>query len=195
MTNYVRFENKGNISFGVLEEDTVSEISNAPFDSYQTTGETFSLSNIKLLSPVAPNKVVAIGLNYKSHLGGRPGPEAPEPFLKASTTVIGHGDDIVIPKIALEEGVKIQPEAELALVIGKKCKGATQANALDYVFAYTCGNDVSARDWQQNDLQWTRAKSSDTFAPIGPWMTTGLDPTNIQVICRVGWRSPYQFAR
>ena len=185
MTNYVRFENKGNISFGVREEDTVSEISNAPFDSYQTTGETFSLSNIKLLSPVAPNKVVAIGLNYKSHLGGRPGPEAPEPFLKASTTVIGYGDDIVIPKIALEEGVKIQPEAELALVIGKKCKGATQANALDYVFAYTCGNDVSARDWQQNDLQWTRAKSSDTFAPIGPWMTTGLDPTNIQVICRV----------
>ena len=185
MTNYVRFENKGNISFGVLEGDTVSEISNAPFDSYQTTGETFSLSNIKLLSPVAPNKVVAIGLNYKSHLGGRPGPEATEPFLKASTTVIVYGDDIVIPKIALEEGVKIQPEAELALVIGKKCKGATQANALDYVFAYTCGNDVSARDWQQNDLQWTRAKSSDTFAPIGPWMTTGLDPTNIQVICRV----------
>ena len=77
MTNYVRFENKGIISFGVLEGDTVSEISNAPFDSYQTTGETFSLSNIKLLSPVAPNKVVAIGLNYKSHLGGRPGPEAP----------------------------------------------------------------------------------------------------------------------
>ena len=137
------------------------------------------------MSPVSPNKVVAIGLNYKSHLGGRPGPKAPEPFLKASTSVIGNNDDIIIPKIALDEGVKIQPEAELAVVIGKTCKGASQNNALDFVFAYTCGNDVSARDWQSNDLQWARAKSSDTFAPIGPWMTTDLDPTNIQVICRV----------
>ena len=128
---------------------------------------------------------MAIGLNYKSHLGGRPGPKAPEPFLKASTSVIGNNDDIIIPKIALDEGVKIQPEAELAVVIGKTCKGASQNNALDFVFAYTCGNDVSARDWQSNDLQWARAKSSDTFAPIGPWMTTDLDPTNIQVICRV----------
>ena len=95
------------------------------------------------------------------------------------------GDEIIIPKAAIDEKVKIQPEAELAVVIGKECKGATQANALDFVFAYTCGNDVSARDWQQNDLQWTRAKSSDTFGPIGPWMTTDLDPTNLQVICRV----------
>ena len=147
MTNFVRFQNNGNASFGVLEGETISEISNAPFDSYQTTGNTFSLGSVKLLPPVAPKKIVAIGLNYRSHLGGRPGPEAPEPFLKASTTVVGHGDKIVIPKIALEEGVKIQPEAELALVIGKECKGASQANALDYVFAYTCGNDVSARDW------------------------------------------------
>ena len=105
--------------------------------------------------------------------------------MKASTSVIGNGDEIIIPKAAINEKVTIQPEAELAVVIGKECKGATQANALDFVFAYTCGNDVSARDWQQNDLQWTRAKSSDTFAPIGPWMTTDLDPTNLQVICRV----------
>ncbi|HBE99788.1 MAG TPA: fumarylacetoacetate hydrolase, partial [Dehalococcoidia bacterium] len=143
MTNFVRFQNNGDSSFGVLEEETISEISNAPFSSYQTTGKTFSLGDVKLLSPVSPNKIVAIGLNYKSHLGGRPGPAAPEPFLKASTTVVGPGDNIVIPKIAIDEGVKIQPEAELALVIGKECKGATQANALDYVFAYTCGNDVS----------------------------------------------------
>ena len=85
----------------------------------------------------------------------------------------------------MDERVKIQPEAELGLVIGKDCKGATQANALDYIFAYTCGNDVSGRDWQSNDLSWWRAKSSDTFTPLGPWMVTGLDPTNIQVLCRV----------
>ena len=185
MTTYVRFQNKGNSSFGVLDGETISEISNAPFTSYQTTGNTFTVGDVKLLPPVSPNKIVAIGLNYKSHLGDRPGPAAPEPFLKASTTVIGHRDNIVIPKIAIDEGAKVQPEAELALVIGKECKGATQANALDYVFAYTCGNDVSVRDWQHKDLQWARAISSDTFCPIGPWMTTDLDPTNIQVICRV----------
>ena len=118
MTTYVRFQNKGNPSFGVLDGETISEISNAPFSSYQATGNTFSLGDVKLLSPVSPNKIVAIGLNYKSHLGGRPGPAAPEPFLKASTTVVGHGDDIIIPKIAIDEGAKVQPEAELALVIG-----------------------------------------------------------------------------
>ncbi len=101
--------------------------------------------------PVEPSKIIAIGLNYKSHLGDRPGPKSPEPFIKAPNSVIGHGDEIIIPKIALEEKIKIQPEAELAVVIGKECKSATQSNALDYVFAYTCGNDVSGRDWQRMD--------------------------------------------
>ena len=185
MTNYARFKANGEVSYGVVEGDTVTKITGSPFQSYNSTNDSYAVSDVKLLSPTNPSKVVAIGLNYKSHLGGRPGPEAPEPFLKASTSVIGNGDEIIIPKAAINEKVKIQPEAELAVVIGKECKGATQANALDFVFAYTCGNDVSARDWQQNDLQWTRAKSSDTFAPIGPWMTTDLDPTNLQVICRV----------
>ena len=185
MTNYARFKANEEVSYGVVEGDTVTKITGSPFQSYNSTNDSYAVSDVKLLSPTNPSKVVAIGLNYKSHLGGRPGPEAPEPFLKASTSVIGNGDEIIIPKAAINEKVKIQPEAELAVVIGKECKGATQANALDFVFAYTCGNDVSARDWQQNDLQWTRAKSLDTFAPIGPWMTTDLDPTNLQVICRV----------
>jgi 2-keto-4-pentenoate hydratase/2-oxohepta-3-ene-1,7-dioic acid hydratase in catechol pathway len=185
MATFARFKKDGKAYHGRVEGDALRTISNSPLRSFQETGESVKISDVKLLSPVAPNKVVAIGLNYRSHLGGRPGPEAPEPFLKASTSVIGNDDDIVIPRIALDEGVKIQPEAELAVVIGKDCKGATQENALEYVFGYTCGNDVSARDWQANDLQWARAKSSDTFAPIGPWMTTDLDPTNIQVLCRV----------
>lgn len=185
MATYARFERNGETYYGQVDGDSLKILSDSPLGSFQETGESVKISDIRLLSPVSPNKVVAIGLNYKSHLGGRPGPKAPEPFLKASTSVIGNNDDIIIPKIALDEGVKIQPEAELAVVIGKTCKGATQKNALDFVFAYTCGNDVSARDWQSNDLQWARAKSSDTFAPIGPWMTTDLDPTDIQVICRV----------
>ncbi len=185
MTTYARFAINGAVLHGIVEGDAIKEISGSPLNDYSETGNSHNLKDVKLLPPVAPRKIVAIGLNYRSHLGDKPGPAAPEPFLKSSTTVVGQGDNIVIPKIAIDEGVKIQPEAELALVIGKDCKGATQANALDYVFAYTCGNDVSARDWQANDLQWARAKSSDTFGPIGPWMTTDLDPTNIQVICRV----------
>ena len=185
MATYARFEKNGEIYYGQVDGDNLKILTDSPLGSFQETGESVNISDVRLMSPVSPNKVVAIGLNYKSHLGGRPGPKAPEPFLKASTSVIGNNDDIIIPKIALDEGVKIQPEAELAVVIGKTCKGASQSNALDFVFAYTCGNDVSARDWQSNDLQWARAKSSDTFAPIGPWMTTDLDPTNIQVICRV----------
>ena len=185
MTTFARFEIDGTVLHGIVEGHAIKEISGSPLNDYSETGNSHNLQDVKLLPPVSPRKIVAIGLNYRSHLGDKPGPAAPEPFLKSSTTVVGHGDNIVIPKIAIEEGVKIQPEAELALVIGKDCKGATQDNALDYVFAYTCGNDVSARDWQANDLQWARAKSSDTFGPIGPWMTTDLDPTNIQVICRV----------
>ena len=185
MTAFARFEIDGTVLHGIVEGHAIKEISGSPLNDYSETGNSHNLQDVKLLSPVSPRKIVAIGLNYRSHLGDKPGPAAPEPFLKSSTTVVGQGDNIVIPKVAIEEGVKIQPEAELALVIGKDCKGATQENALDYVFAYTCGNDVSARDWQANDLQWARAKSSDTFGPIGPWMTTDLDPTNIQVICRV----------
>jgi len=185
MTTFARFEIDGTVLHGIVEGHAIKEISGSPLNDYSETGNSHNLQDVKLLPPVSPRKIVAIGLNYRSHLGDKPGPAAPEPFLKSSTTVIGQGDNIVIPKVAIEEGVKIQPEAELALVIGKDCKGATQENALDYVFAYTCGNDVSARDWQANDLQWARAKSSDTFGPIGPWMTTDLDPTNIQVICRV----------
>ena len=185
MTTFARFEIDGTVLHGIVEGHAIKEISGSPLNDYSETGNSHNLQDVKLLPPVSPRKIVAIGLNYRSHLGDKPGPAAPEPFLKSSTTVVGQGDNIVIPKVAIEEGVKIQPEAELALVIGKDCKGATQENALDYVFAYTCGNDVSARDWQANDLQWARAKSSDTFGPIGPWMTTDLDPTNIQVICRV----------
>ena len=185
MTTFARFEIDGTVLHGIVEGHAIKEISGSPLNDYSETGNSHNLQDVKLLPPVSPRKIVAIGLNYRSHLGVKPGPAAPEPFLKSSTTVVGQGDNIVIPKVAIEEGVKIQPEAELALVIGKDCKGATQENALDYVFAYTCGNDVSARDWQANDLQWARAKSSDTFGPIGPWMTTDLDPTNIQVICRV----------
>ena len=128
---------------------------------------------------------MAIGLNYKSHLGDKPAPAVPEPFYKLPDTIIGPGENIVIPKEAIAEKVKMQPEAELCLVMGKGGKRISQSDALSHVFGYTCGNDVSARDWQQNDLQWWRAKSCDTFTVLGPWVETDFDPGGAQIQCRI----------
>ena len=185
MTKYARYQSNGSVSYGIVEGDTVKEISAPPYESYQETGKTAFLSGVKLLSPVVPKKIVAIGLNYRSHLGDRTPPKVPEPFFKTTTSLAGPGDDIVIPRAALDEGVQIQPEAEMSLVVGKTCKNASQSDALSYILGVTCGNDVSARDWQRDDLQWWRAKSSDTFSPVGPFIVTGLDPDNLRLKCRV----------
>jgi 2-keto-4-pentenoate hydratase/2-oxohepta-3-ene-1,7-dioic acid hydratase in catechol pathway len=189
MSKLARYEAHGEIAYGVVEGDVVKQLSGPPFGDYQVTDHTHALSEVKLLAPVVPGKVVAIGLNYKSHLGDREPPKVPEPFLKATTCVIGPGDTIVIPTQALIESEKIQEEAELSIVIGRHCKSATKANALSYVLGYTCGNDVSARNWQGNDLQWWRAKSSDTFGPIGPFIATDVDPGNLRITARVNGKT------
>ena len=185
MTKYARFEANGEIAYGIVDGNKINQIMGNPFKEHSVTTQTHRMEEIKLLSPVKPGKVVAIGLNYRSHLGDRIAPNVPEPFLKTPTSVIAHEDNIVIPRSALDENVKVEPEAELGVIIGSRCKSVNQSDALNYVFGYTCGNDVSGRDWQENDLQWWRAKSSDTFTPLGPYMVTDLDPTNIQVQCRV----------
>ena len=182
---YARYEAHGEIAYGVVEGDSVKEITAAPFEHHEVTDHTHALSEVTLLAPVVPGKIVAIGLNYKSHLGDREPPKVPEPFYKTTSALIGPDDPIIIPREAIEEGVNVQPEAEFTLVIGNRCKRASRADALSYVLGYTCGNDVSARDWQRNDLQWWRAKSSDTFAPIGPFIVSDLDPSNVRLICRI----------
>jgi 2-keto-4-pentenoate hydratase/2-oxohepta-3-ene-1,7-dioic acid hydratase in catechol pathway len=186
---YVRYEAHGEIAYGSVEGDSVRQLTGPPYEAHEATDHAHSLSEVKLLAPVVPNKIVAIGLNYRSHLGDREPPKVPEPFLKASTSLIGPGDMIVIPKEAIDQGVNMQPEAELAVVIGKTCKRATRENALSYVLGYTCGNDVSARDWQRGDLSWWRAKSSDTFAPLGPCIVTDLDPGNLNLSGRVNGKT------
>ena len=183
---YTRFKSGSNINWGEIIGDEVIELS----DNYinpgsSKTNTSHSLSDVELISPVTPGKVIAIGLNYKSHLGGKPAPAVPEPFYKLPDTIIGPGENIVIPKEAIAEKVKMQPEAELCLVIGKGGKRISQSDALSHVFGYTCGNDVSARDWQQNDLQWWRAKSCDTFTVLGPWVETDFDPGEAQIQCRI----------
>ena len=182
---FARYEAHGEVAYGAVEGDMVRQLTAPPFEDYEVTDHAHALSEVKLLAPVVPGKVIAIGLNYKSHLRDREPPKVPEPFYKTPSAVIGPGEPIVIPREAIEEGVNVQPEAEFTVVIGKRCKRATRDTALSYILGYTCGNDVSARNWQRNDLQWWRAKSSDTFAPIGPFIVSDLDPGNLRLVGRI----------
>ena len=168
-----------------LNKNIEEFFSSYPFDKYNLTGIQTELSEVKIISPVSPSKIIAIGLNYSSHLDGRSAPEVPEALYKVPTSLIGPEDSIIIPNEVLKQSLSIQPEAELVVVIGKSCRRVTKNNAMDYVLGFTCGNDVSVRPWQKNDLQWWRAKSSDTFAPIGPYIVSGLQHDNLGLQCRI----------
>ena len=181
---FARYEAHGETAYGVVEDGMVKQLTASPFDDYEVTDHAHPLADVRLLSPCDPGKIIAIGLNYRSHLGDREPPKVPEPFFKTPSCVVGPGDPIVLPR----DATKVQEEAELTVVMGKTCKGATEANALSYVLGYTCGNDVSERHWQGNDLQWWRAKSSDTFGPIGPYIVTDLDPGDLDLKAMVDGR-------
>ena len=182
---FARYEAHGEIAYGVVEGDAVMQLTRSPFEEYELTDHAHPLSHVKLLAPCTPGKIIAMAMNYRSHLGQHTPPSVPEPFFKTPSAVINPDDEIVIPR----EARKVQEEAELSVVIGRRCKGATRANALDYVLGYTCGNDVSERNWQSNDVQWWRGKSSDTFAPLGPFIVSGLDPGDLQLAARIGGRT------
>ena len=136
---------------------------------------------MKLLAPCVPGKILAIGLNYSSHLHDRPGPTEPMVFYKTPTSVIGPDDTIIRPKGT----ERLDAECELVVVIKDTCRNVSEADAMSHVLGYTCGNDVSARDWQASDGNWWRAKSSDTFSPAGPFIVTDLDPHNVRVTGRI----------
>ena len=175
-----RVRHNGRTSTALISgRGSVELVRGGPFGKLEPTGERTILSRVDLLPPTQPTKIVAIGVNYKSHAGERTPPAQPEAFLKAPSSLIGQGDTIVLPSGAK----KVDEEAEVVAVIGRRASGLTEVDA--HVLGYTAGNDASARDWQQGDLQWWRAKSSDTFTAVGPWITTGLDPERIGVIGRV----------
>lgn len=183
---FIRFETKGEISYGTLDGKTVGRVAGSVFGEYTHTGGTYDLSEVKLLAPVVPPNIIAIGFNYRSHASesGAADPMRPVIFLKATTSVTACGEVILLPEIAPDE---VDYEAELCVVIGKTAKNVSEADALDYVFGYTCGNDVSARDCQLKfDSQWARGKSFDTFCPLGPYIETEIrDPDNLEINCRV----------
>src|SRR3972149_6342362 len=164
VTKYVRYAHEGRTSFGILEGDQIRELDRSPIEGGKPTGKTVALSSVQLLAPVAPSKVIAVGLNYKSHIGNAEPAAYPPLFAKLPTCIIGPEAEIVYP----EGASNVHFEGELVIVIGKKASRVSKEEASKYVFGVTAGNDVSERDWQRDDLQWFRAKASDTFGPLGP---------------------------
>jgi 2-keto-4-pentenoate hydratase/2-oxohepta-3-ene-1,7-dioic acid hydratase in catechol pathway len=179
----VRFRHGERIATGVLEGDIIRTLRGTFFRDPVPTGEEVPAGDVRLLSPVIPSKVVGVARNYAAHAEelGNPVPEEPLMFLKPATSVIGPADPIPIPAAA----GRVDHEAELALVIGRLCRRVPQDEALAYVLGWTCANDITARDWQKKDGQWARAKGSDGFCPLGPWIDTELDPSDLDVEGRV----------
>jgi 2-keto-4-pentenoate hydratase/2-oxohepta-3-ene-1,7-dioic acid hydratase in catechol pathway len=176
---YLRFQVEQHARYGILEGKTVYEISPGYFGPFKKTGNKYPLAKVKVLAPCQPGKIVALGLNYLDHARElkMPLPLQPLIFLKAPSAVIGPDDEIVMPV----ESRQVDYEAELAVVIKKKAKNVAARAAMDYVLGYTCFNDVTARDIQDADGQWARAKSYDTFAPIGPWIVDNIDPNWLKI--------------
>ncbi len=167
------------IAHGIVEGNALRIVKGDPFERFEPTERTIPLSKAQLLSPVEPSKVVAVGLNYVDHARelDMAIPEVPILFLKPSTSVIGPGESIVHPGASEQ----VDYEAELAVVIGKLSKDVREGEVADHILGYTCGNDVTARDLQKRDGQWTRCKGFDTFCPLGPWIETDLDPSNLKI--------------
>ena len=181
VTRYVRYEHQGNVSYGVLEGDTIHELRGNVFERPQRTGDSVPMSQVRLLTPTAPKKVIAVGLNYRSHLGDRSQAAYPGLFAKFPTSLIPH-DGVVT---YYEDATDLHYEGEMVLIIGKTATNVSETDAPDYIFAVAPGNDISERVWQNNDLQWLRAKGADTFGPVGPVMVRGVNYNDLLLQTRV----------
>ena len=187
---FARFVHAGGVSFGVVEGEegagrTIAEIGSLPFEDVRFTGQRWALADVRLLAPIFSSKVIGVGRNYADHAAelGNAVPEEPLIFMKPSTSVIGPNDAIRLPP----QSKQVEHEAELAVVIGATgARRVDRAGAERAIFGYTCGNDVTARDLQRKDATWTRAKGFDSFCPLGPWIVTDLDVSDIEVRCEVG---------
>ena len=183
MVKIVRFTDRFNIEYGIIDGDMIQGLAAPPFEGIRLTNHYYRPTEMRILPPCVPSKIVALGVNYKSHgeeMSHRL-PEEPLIFLKPPTAVIGHEDKIIYPP----SSERVDYEGELGVVIGKSARNVPREKAADYILGYTCVNDVTARDLQARDKQWTRAKGFDTFAPIGPCIETELDPSNLALETRL----------
>ena len=191
VTRYVRYSIDDSVAYGILDGKQVRELDGAPWYGGVPTGAVASIDDVVLLAPAEPSKVIAVGYNYISHRKdmtheeSRPIPEHPPLFLKLPTTLTGPDTDIVYPTDATD----LHYEGELVVVVGKIASKVPADEAKDYIFGVTAGNDVSERDWQANDLQWLRAKATDTFGPLGPSIVTGLDYLDLRVQTRLNGKT------
>jgi len=171
-------------AFGIMEGETIREISSSPWTRWTRGSRSWRVSDVRLLAPVEPRKIVCVGRNYAAHAAelGNEVPKEPLIFLKPSTAIIGPDDPIILP----EYSRRVEHEGELGLVVARRCSHlADRDDSLSYLAGYTALNDVTARDLQKADVQFTRAKGFDTFCPVGPWIESELDPSDLAVETRV----------
>ncbi len=182
VVQYVRYQHAGAVGYGIVDGPTVRVLNGNFLEPHAETGDTVALADVTLLPPTVPTKVLAVGLNYASHAGGS-GAGNPQLFAKLPSSLVGHGDAIVLPPDS--NNVHYEGEMVMVIVIGKRAQNVSEDRVADHVFGISAGNDVSARDWQSSDLHWVRAKASDTFGPVGPVVARGLDYGNLLLETRV----------
>jgi 2-keto-4-pentenoate hydratase/2-oxohepta-3-ene-1,7-dioic acid hydratase in catechol pathway len=171
------------LHYGVIEGEAVALLTSHPFGPFEPDGRVLPLADVRLVAPVLPSKIIAVGKNYADHareMGGEV-PVAPMIFLKPSTAVVGPGEPITLPW----QSEQVEHEAELAVVIGRLCRDVPEERVSEVVLGYTCANDVTARDLQRTDGQWGRAKGFDSFCPLGPWIETSVDLDDADITCLV----------
>ena len=195
---WCRFQAGQRTAYGIMEGDQITEVEGTPFDRYSVTQNRHDLNSVKLLVPVIPPTFYAAGINYPEHVTWAARMRGEEPVLpkkadigyRASNALIAHGENIIKPKDSTTE---FQYEGELVAVIGRTAKNLSKDEALSCVLGYTIGNDVSERTWQRGDRTFWRAKNTDTFKPMGPWIETDADPTNLETTIRLSGRVVSQF--
>ena len=178
-----RYRRGGGIHYGALQGEELHELEGAPFGGEARRVAAYRLQEVELLAPVSPQKIVCVGLNYRDHAEefGLPIPREPVLFMKPPSSLLPHGGDIVCPPMSR----RVDYEAELAVICGRRCRHVAPEDAAACILGYTCGNDVTARDLQERDGQWTRAKGFDTFCPLGPFIETELDPAQLSIELRL----------
>ncbi len=179
--HYLRYSVHDRVAYGLLRQDVIYELVGCFFDGPEETGRSYPLKEVRLLAPCEPSKILAVGLNYASHVGDRPKPKNPEIFLVPVSALLEPDGSIMIPPGTNQ----CEYEGELVVVMGKTAKNVPEDEAHKYIFGVSCGNDVSARDWQKNDLQWWRAKGCDSFAPLGPVIAQGLNYNDLLLRSRL----------
>ncbi len=195
---WIRFSAAGRTAYGLLEGDRIVEVKGDPFAGYERTATVHALAAVKIELPVVPQNFFCVGLNYAQHVllaAKRLGieaklPERPDVGYRSNNALLAHGQDVIIPADATE---KVQYEGELVAIIGKRCRNVSEADALKHVLGYTIGNDVSERTWQKADRTLWRAKNTDTFKPMGPWIETDVDLDKLETIVRVNSAESVRF--